>query len=98
MNSRQLSAVLMLVGAALALVVFVWSIFWPKTGPKIVTLVGGPMIQLGNLDATKGVIITWRTKEKTTSRLELGFTPAYGYVKEIKEPTDRHVYILNDLP
>ena len=97
MNSRQLRAVLMLVGAALALVVFVWSIFWPKTGPKIVTLVGGPMIQLGNLDTTRGVIITWRTKEKTTSRLELGFTPAYGYVKEIKEPTDRHVYILNDL-
>jgi predicted phosphodiesterase len=85
-----------------ALAVFLWTrasvLVEEKDGvPKPATLLGGPMVQLGNTDGLTSIVIVWRTVGKTTSRVEYGETPAYGHEAAGHDPTDRHAVVLQGL-
>jgi 3',5'-cyclic AMP phosphodiesterase CpdA len=85
-----------------ALAVFLWTrppvqVEESSGTPKPVTLLGGPMVQLGNTDGLTSIVIVWRTVGKTNSRVDYGETPAYGQKAVNHDSTDRHAVVLNGL-
>jgi hypothetical protein len=85
-----------------ALAVFLWT-YLPfrveenSGAPKPATLLGGPMVQLGNTDGLSSIVIVWRTAGKTASRVDYGETPAYGQQAVNRDPTERHAVVLRGL-
>jgi 3',5'-cyclic AMP phosphodiesterase CpdA len=64
---------------------------------KTATLLGGPMVQLGNTDGLTSIVIAWRTVGKTAGRVDYGETSAYGQKAVSHDSTDRHAVVLRGL-
>jgi hypothetical protein len=64
---------------------------------KNVSLTGGPMVQIGNTDGLTSIVIAWRTREKSNSRVDYGESSAYGQRVFIHELTDHHAVVLRRL-
>jgi predicted phosphodiesterase len=65
--------------------------------PRGVTLIGGPMIQVGDTDGKSAIAIVWRTAELSTSRVDYGPTPALGSRIVDHGLTRYHALVLRNL-
>ncbi|MGH7825710.1 MAG: metallophosphoesterase [Candidatus Binatia bacterium] len=100
MSSKKLAAYL----AACILAVFLFS-QWPagvyiqdnRQATNNATLIGGPMVQIGNTDGIKSIVITWRTLQPSSSRIDFGESSANEQTIIVNEITDRHAVVLRDL-
>lgn len=85
------------------LVVWLW-IGWrpaateqPDPTGRSATLIGGPMVQIGNTDGKTAIVIAWRTAEPATSRVDYGLTPALGSHAIDHRLTGAHALALRNL-
>jgi predicted phosphodiesterase len=60
-------------------------------------LIGGPMVQIGNTDGFTSIVIAWRTRDKSDSRVDYGESASYGRSVIIDELTDYHAVLLPNL-
>jgi len=68
----------------------------PETG-FLLNLLGGPMVQLGNTDGQTAILIAWRTRENSTSRVDFGLTPTFGLHVADERLTKYHALKLTGL-
>jgi predicted phosphodiesterase len=60
-------------------------------------LIGGPMVQMGNTDGFTSIVIAWRTRDKSDSRVDYGESASYGRSVIIRELRDHHAVLLPNL-
>jgi hypothetical protein len=60
-------------------------------------LIGGPMVQIGNTNGFTSMVIAWRTRDKSDSRVDYGDSPSYGRSVIADHRTDHHAVLLPDL-
>lgn len=60
-------------------------------------LIGGPMVQIGNTDGFTSIVIAWRTRDKSDSRVDYGESASYERSVIIRELRNHHAVLLPNL-